>query len=98
MKRFKFSIVDDSGDLVESESDLLNEYQSNEIFAFIQDVDVQYTHFDVDNMHNANQGELKASIGDLGLTYLQKYKENLKIVMKEHKILWKREPGGTDFI
>lgn len=59
---------------------------------------MQYTHFDVDNMNNANQGELKASIGDLGLTFLQKYKENLKIAMNEHKVLWKREPEGTDFI
>ena len=33
-------MVDDSGELHESESDLLNEYQSNEIFAFIKDVKV----------------------------------------------------------
>jgi hypothetical protein len=47
-------MVDDSGDLAETESDLLNEYQSNEIFAFIQEVDVKYTHFDADNMNNVN--------------------------------------------
>lgn len=42
---------------------------------------MQYTHFDVDNINNDNQGELTASIGDLGVTYLQKYKENQKLVM-----------------
>jgi hypothetical protein len=34
----------------------------------------------------------------LGLTYLQKYKENQRIVTNEHKVLWKREPEGKDFI
>ena len=61
-------------------------------------MNVKYTHFDADNMNNVNTGELRASIGDLGLTYLQKYKENQNIIMGEHKVLWKREPEGTDFI
>ena len=61
-------------------------------------MNVEYTHFDADNMNNVNTGELRARIGDLGLTYQQKYKENQNFNTNEHKVLWKREPEGTDFI
>ena len=62
---------------------------------------IQYAHFDDDHISNNNQGELRASIADLGLTYVEKYKEsaeNGEIKTHQHRVLWKRDPGEANFI
>ena len=97
-------MVDDSSSLRGPESDILDEYRYTEIFAFTKDLRIQYGHFDDDNISNNNQGELIASIADLGLTYVEKYKENAEngekseIKTNQHRVLWKRDSDEANFI
>ena len=101
LKKFKFQMVDDSSALHGPEADILNEYRYTEIFAFTKDLRIQYAHFDDDHISNNNQGELRASIADLGLTYVEKYKEsaeNGEIKTHQHRVLSKRDPGEANFI
>ena len=101
LKKFKFQMVDDSSSLNAPESNILNEYRYTEIFAFTKDLRIQYGHFDDDNISNSNQDELRASIADLGLTYVEKYRENAgngEIQTNQHRVLWKRDSNKANFI
>lgn len=91
-------MVDDSGAAQESDSDLLNDYRYTEICAFTKDLRIKYGHFDDDDIRNHNQGELQASVGDFGLTYVEQYKEDGEIKTNNRRVLWKRDAAEPNFI
>ena len=105
MRNFKVSMIDDrhvfEGD---RKANLLEEYQYNEILLYIKELTAILSTFDTDNIKNKLQMHLKATLGDLGVTFIQKFEKEApssklgllsglkkQLVTNEHKIVWSQQ-------
>ena len=71
--------------------DPFQDFELSEIIVEIKDLILGFDKFDEDNISNSNSSEIKATLGDLGLIYVEKFEQKSfkKLVTLEHKILWK---------
>ena len=94
MKQFKLSLIDDSKVVAISETgDPFQDFELSEIIVVIKELCLSFDHFDEDEIRNQNSSHIKASLGDLGLIYVEKFEQKSfsKLLTQEHKILWKQD-------
>ena len=56
--------------------DPFHEYSQTEVVLYTTDVRLVYDHYDKDDLKNENSGELQASIGDVGIRYIQTFEDH----------------------
>jgi len=92
LKQFRLCLVDDSKvEALAETGDPFQDFELSEIIVDIKDLNLSFDKFDEDNIANKNSSEIKATLGDLGLIYVEKFEQKSfkKLVTLEHKILWK---------
>ena len=93
LKLFKLCLIDDSRvEALKETGDPFQDFELSEIIVDIRDLYLSFDSYDQDNIKHLNSTEIKATLGDLGLIYVEKFEQKSfkKLVTLEHKILWKQ--------
>lgn len=64
---------DDMFDFNINQIDPFFEFYETEIILFTNDVKISFDHYDDEDMVNKNKGDLRATVGDLGLHYMERF-------------------------
>lgn len=74
LKKFRLCLIDDSKVVALAETgDPFQDFELSEIIVDIRDLALSFDSFDEDNIGNKHSSEIKATLGDLGLLFIEKF-------------------------
>lgn len=82
-----------------AEKDPFHEYEYQEIMVEVLGLDVNFASFDEDNIMHRNSTEILATLGSLGLSYVERFQSKRQLQgeydQKQYKILWKKDTAAN---